>query len=394
MIGAIYLAWAHIRYHAGRSALLVLIFAILGAIPLMTERLATLAEAQLLERANSTPLIYGPPGSQLDLSLSALFFEGEPRAELSMIDFETLADMGLGTPLPILRTHSARGFAIVGIDIEYLEFRQLRIAEGRPMVRLGEAVLGADVAARLGLGPGDKIQSEIREIFELAGAYPLRMTVTGVLDRVGTPDDTAIFTGLRTAWVVAGFGHGHENLATTQDESVVLSRDEGRIVANAKLTEYIEITEENASSFHSHGDPDEFPLSAILIDPNDERSAAILRGRIEDAGSARQVFRPLGVVQALLDEVFRIKSVLNMLVAAVTVATLMALGMMIWLSLKLRRREFEISHQIGGDRSAMVRLVGAELALLIGASAVLCIALLMLIEVFGADLVRALLFGG
>ena len=67
MIGAVYLAWAHIQYHAGRSALLVLIFAILGAIPLMTERLAKLAEAQLLERATSTPLIYGPPGSQLDL---------------------------------------------------------------------------------------------------------------------------------------------------------------------------------------------------------------------------------------------------------------------------------------------------------------------------------------
>jgi putative ABC transport system permease protein len=394
MIGANYLAWAHIRYHAGRSTLLVLIFAILGAIPLMSERLATLAEAQLLERANATPLIYGPPGSQLDLTLSALFFEGEPLAELSMNDFETLADMGLGTPLPILRTHSARGFPIVGIDIEYLEFRQLRIAEGRPMVRLGEAVLGADVAARSGLGPGDNIQSEIREIFELAGAYPLRMTVTGVLDRVGTPDDTAIFTGLRTAWVVAGFGHGHENLATTEDESVVLSRDEGRIIANAKLTEYIEITEENASSFHSHGDPDEFPLSAILIDPNDKRGAAILRGRIEDAGSARQVFRPLGVVQALLDEVFRIKSVLSMLVAAVSFAALMALGMMIWLSLKLRRREFEISYLIGADRGAMVRLIGAELALLISASAVLCVALLILIEIFGADLVRALLFGG
>ena len=95
-----------------------------------------------------------------------------------------------------------------------------------------------------------------------------------------------------------------------------------------------------------------------------------------------------------MDEVFRIKSVLNMLVAAVSVAALLALGMMIWLSLKLRRREFEISHQIGGDRSAMARLVGAELALLIGASAVLCIALLMLIEMFGAELVRALLFGG
>ena len=73
---------------------------------------------------------------------------------------------------------------------------------------------------------------------------------------------------------------------------------------------------------------------------------------------------------------------------------IMALGMMIWLSLKLRRREFEISHQIGGDRSAMVRLVGAELALLLGAGSALCVGLLMLIEIYGAELVRALLFGG
>jgi putative ABC transport system permease protein len=311
-----------------------------------------------------------------------------------MIDFETLADMGLGTPLPLLRTHTARGFPVIGIDIEYLEFRDLSVADGRPMVRLGEAVLGAEVAERLGLGPGDKIQSEIREIFELAGAYPLRMQVVGVLKRTGTPDDRAVFTSLRTAWVITSIGHGHEDLATTRDESVVLKREEGRIVANAKLTEFTEITEENVADFHFHGDPAGFPLSAILVDPRDERSAAILRGRVEDAGSARQLFRPLEVVLALLNEVFRIKSILNMLVTAVSAAALMALGMMIWLSLKLRRREFEISRQIGADRGAMARLVVAELTLLLGAGSALCLALLMLIEIYGAELVRALLFGG
>lgn len=394
MTGALYLAWVHIRYHSGRSALLILVLAILGTIPLMTERFGQLAEAQLLERADATPLIYGPPGSQLDLALKVVFFEGEPEAQITMADFETLADMRLGTPLPILRTHAARGFPIVGIDVEYLRFRGLSVAGGRQMVRLGEAVVGADVAAQLSLAPGDKVQSEIREIFELAGAYPLRMTVVGVLGRTGTPDDRAIFTGLKTAWVVAGFGHGHEDLAATRDQSVVLSRDDGRIVANAKLTEFIEITEENAARFHAHGDPDEFPLSAVLIDPEDDRGAAILRGRIEDAGNLRQVFRPLGVVQGLLEEVFRIKSVLNMLVGIVSVAALTALAMMVWLSLKLRRREFEIAHRIGADRSAMPRLVSAELLLLVGAGAVLCLALLALIEAFGADLVRALLFGG
>lgn len=394
MRGAIYLAWAHIRYYAGRSALLVLIFAILGTIPLMTERLAQLAEAQLLERARATPLLYGPPGSQLDLSLKVLFFEGEPDAQITMADFGRLAEMQLGTPLPILRTHEARGFPIVGIDIEYLQFRGMSIASGRRMVRLGEVVVGAEAAAELDLAPGDKIQSEIREIFELAGAYPLRMTVVGVLGRKGTPDDRAIFTGLKTAWVIAGFGHGHEDLAAAQDQSVVLSRDDGRIIVNAKLTEIIEITPDNAPDFHAHGDPDAFALSAILIDPDDDRSAAILRGRIEDNGAPGQVFRPLVVIEGLMNEVFRIKSVLGMLVLAVSLAALIALAITLWLSLKLRRREFEIAHRIGSDRSLMLRLIGTEVVLLVGASVPVCVALLALIESFGSDIVRALLFGG
>jgi putative ABC transport system permease protein len=393
-MGALYLAWAHIRFHAARSALLVLVLAILGAIPLLTERLAALAEAELLERAASTPLVYGPPGSPLDLSLNALFFEGEPRAGLSMSDYEALAGMRLGLALPILRTHTARGFPVVGIDVEYLAFRDLAVARGRPMVRLGEAVLGAEVAARLGLGPGDRIQSESRQVFELAGAYPVRLPVVGVLAASGTPDDRAVFVDLATAWVVAGIGHGHEDLTTSRDRSVVLARDPGRIVANAKLTEYIDISPESADDFHLHGDPARSPLSAVLVVPRDERSAAILRGRIEDGGPRRQVFRPLGVVRGLLDEVFRVKSVLELLVAAVTVAALLALGMMIALSLKLRRREFEVARQLGADRSAMARLVMAELALLMVGGAALCALVLVVVEHRGAALVRALVFGG
>jgi putative ABC transport system permease protein len=393
MIAALYLASAHIRFHAGRSFLLVMVLAILGSIPLLTERLSALAETQLLSRAAATPLIYGPPGSQLDLSLDSLFFEGAPSADLSMVDYEELAAMGLGLPLPLLRTHAARGFPVIGIDIEYFAFRRLSVAAGRPMVRPGEAVIGSEVSQRLGLGPGDMMQSDTEAIFELAGAYPLRMQVVGVLASAGTPDDRGVFTDLQTAWVVAGLGHGHENLATTSDQSVVLAQEESRIVANAKLVEYIEITEENLDSFHFHGNPADRPLSSILVQLADARSAAVLRGRVEDAGSARQIFRPLGVVQGLLDEVFRIKSVLEMLVAAVSIAALLAVGMMVWLSLKLRHREFEIARRVGADRSAMARLVGTELLLLCAAAAAICVALLAVLEIYGASLVRALLFG-
>ncbi len=394
MIAAAYLAWAHIRFHAGRSALLVIVLCVLSTIPLMTERLAAIAKTQLLARANTTPLIYGPAGSQLEQALAALFFEGNVGQDLTMADFDAIADSGLALPLPLLTTHTAGRFPIVGTDLEYLTFRHLSLARGRMFARLGEAVIGARVAAALAVGPGENILSDANAIFELAGAYPLRMSVVGVLAATGGPDDRAVFTDLNTAWVVMGLGHGHQDLASTRDNSIILKRNGSNIVANAKLKEYIEITAENRDSFHFHGDQKQYPLSVIIVDPADRRSAAVLRGRIEDAGPGRQIFRPVAVIQALLDEVFRIKAVFQLLVGAVSGAALIALGTLIWLSLKLRRPEFEIAYRLGADRGAMARLVITELGILGLAAGGLCAALIVGLNAYGSDLVRRALFGG
>jgi hypothetical protein len=62
-----------------------------------------------------------------------------------------------------------------------------------------------------------------------------------------------------------------------------MSRDQDRIVANASLVQYNEITPENADSFHFHGDLSDYPLSAVLVVPNDTKSGVILQGRLENA---------------------------------------------------------------------------------------------------------------
>jgi putative ABC transport system permease protein len=393
-MGTVYLALTQIRYQAGRSLLFCIIIALLITIPLLTQVLSRMAESQLLARADASPLVYAPPGSPLDSTLSLLFFEGEANSKLTMADYELLLDFDLGLPLPVLRAGSARGFPVVGINIDYLEFRDLVVSEGRPFVRLGEAVLGAEVARRLNVKPGMRIQTDVTRIFELAGAYPVRMEVTGILAPEGTPDDRAVFVDTRTAWVVAGFGHGHQDLTRTDDTSVILRRDASKIIANAKLKQYIEITDENRNSFHFHGEPANFPLSGLIIKPNDTRSAALLRGRVEDQGTDRQIFRPGPVIQKLLNEVFRVQSILNLLIAVVAVAAVMALVMLIGLSLKLRRREFEIARQIGADRFAVQRQIALELMLIFVAALAISTAIAGFALTRGEAMLRYLLFGG
>ena len=44
----------------------------------------------------------------------------------------------------------------------------------------------------------------IRTLFDLAGVYPLKMHVAGVLEPTGGPDDAAVFVDIRTSWVIEG----------------------------------------------------------------------------------------------------------------------------------------------------------------------------------------------
>ena len=55
-------------------------------------------------------------------------------------------------------------------------------------------------------------------MYDLSAEYPLKMRVTGILAPTGTPDDLAVFTDVKTAWVIDGIGHGHDDLAATMEE--------------------------------------------------------------------------------------------------------------------------------------------------------------------------------
>ena len=48
--------------------------------------------------------------------------------------------------------------------------------------------------------------------FDVAGTFPLKMKVVGVLAPTGTADDEAVFVDLKTAWVIAGLAHGHTDV--------------------------------------------------------------------------------------------------------------------------------------------------------------------------------------
>jgi putative ABC transport system permease protein len=390
MIDSLYIAWRYVFFNKLRTTILVACITLIAFLPIALQYVLNESEQLLQSRAESTPLLLGGRGSALDMVMNSLYFDDEVPEILSMQAAEEIADAGLAYAIPLYIRFHARKRPIVGTTIDYFDFRNLQIAQGRMFAILGECVIGADVAKEFALAPGDSIVSSPETLFDLAGVYPLKMTISGVLQKNHTSDDQAVFVDLKTAWVIEGLGHGHEDLNKTRDRSVILKRSKEGVTANAKLFQYTEITDENIDSFHFHGDSTIYPVTAVMVIPNDNKAGTLLRGRYLE-NKQYQIIRPTEVVEGLLENIFRIKSVIDMVIAIVGLATVLAIILVFALSVRLRQAELTTIFKLGCSRLTAVRLILAEIVIIMLLSGVICAGLLYVVQANADILVRMLI---
>jgi putative ABC transport system permease protein len=388
-----YIAWKYITYHRIKTAVLIACVTLIAFLPFALQLLLSESERQLMSRAVSTPLVVGAKGSALDLVMNALYFGDERPEAINMQAVNRIWDADLALPIPLHTRFKARGFPIVGTTLDYFDFRHLKVESGRNLAVLGECVLGARAAVELNLKAGDSLVSSPESLFDLAGVYPLKMNVVGILEKSHSSDDLAIFVDLKTAWVIQGLGHGHQDVTQLNDPTLVLKRTESNVAATAKLYHYTEINEKNIGSFHFHGNTDIYPITAVIAVPNDEKSGTILQGRYLAKEETQQILRPVEVIDGLLQNIFRIKNVLDAVVSVVALATVMAIILVFALSLRLRQGEIETIFKIGCSRMTIAKLLAAEILIIVMTSATLCAIMLAIVGTFTNDLVRMLFIG-
>jgi len=383
-MNGLFLALAYLRFNWFRSLILVLVAALILSVPLISQTLLDGARGTLTDRAEATPLVLGNRGSQLDLVMNALYFSDDRAEPVTMGATEAVWDSGLGIPIPLNTAFETNAARIVGTSLDYFDFRGLSVAEGRQLAILGEAVLGAEVAARLGLGPGDTIVSAPQNLFDLDGVYPLELNIVGVFAASGTPDDEAVFVDIATTWVIAGIGHGHDGVFAADADAT-------EVVANAAIVEFNRITEDNIDSFHFHGDPDSYPISGVVVVPNDERAATILRGRYLDSENPLQIIVPREVVGELVERIFRIKALLDAVTLIVGLAAFAAVGLAVFLSYRLRAREMQTAFKIGARPGTILRLLVSETLILMSVAALIAAGIVIAVQTQGASIVAWIL---
>ena len=182
------------------SALVVLSIALSVALLLGVERLHTQTRTSFANTLSGTDLIVGARGSPINLLLYSVFRMGDPTNNVRWSSYQAIAaDPLVAWTVPLSLGDSHRGFRVLGTTPAYFQHyrygrsQPLRLAEGRPFAEVFDAVLGAEVADRLGyrLGQSVIIAHGAAEVsFALHDDKPFQ--VVGILARTGTPVDATV----------------------------------------------------------------------------------------------------------------------------------------------------------------------------------------------------------
>jgi len=362
-MNSLWLAWLYLRRRRVAAGVMVAGVALALYLPLAAHWSADAFDEALGARAAATPMIVGARGSRFDLVLHGLYFRARNEGTVTHGEFTALRNAGHGRVIPLHVQFTAGGQPVVGTSLDYFEFRELQMARGESMALLGDCVLGANAAHELNLSPGDKLKTDHKNIFDLAGDYPLQLNVTGVLSATGTADDEGVFVDVKTAWIIAGHGHGHD-----ESESNTTNSPSAKLVKT-----HLEITPKNMGTFHFHGDTTALPLTAILVEPVDAKGTAMVLGRYQHSGQL-QALKPPVVVDEMMGMVMRVRQFLDANYALVAGAMGMLLALIVALSRRLRSREMETLFLLGCSRGTQFALQAAELLIIFAAGSALALA--------------------
>lgn len=347
------------RFRAGALAVVVLIALSVALCTVVTlqERAVRLGSARAAEKFD---LVVGAAGSETQLTLSAVFLQPAPLPLMpGAVLAKLAADPRVAFAAPVGFGDSASGFPVVGTTTTLIASLSPQLAEGRAFVRLGEAVLGAEVPM-----PGGAEIKPMHGTAETGGHThtELAYTVTGRMAPTGTAWDRAILVPIRAVWQLHGMEGDHDE----HDE-----HDHGDHASEAGESE--------AHHEHGHVDPaapiderfdaDMPGLPAVLVKP--KTIADAYRLRQEYRGETTLAVFPGEVLTRLYATLGDMRSLVlaiavgtqAIVVAAILLVTIMHVG--------ARRRQIGALRALGIPKRSIVVIVWGELFLLFAAGAAL-----------------------
>jgi putative ABC transport system permease protein len=306
-----------------------LLSVMLLALGVATIVLLLLVVGQLEQRmhrdARGIDLVVGAKGSPMQLILAGIYHLDAPTGNIPLAAARELEkNRFVRKALPLALGDSWKGYRIVGAPRAYADHYDARLAGGRFYEKPMEAVLGAEVAARNGVGVGG----------QFAGAHGIGSepgqehaeapyTVVGVLEKTDSVLDRLVLTSIESVW------HVHEEHQGPEDEADRKALEEAREVT-VLLVQYAS------------------PLAAATL-PRQVNSQSELQAASPAYETAR-LFRIVGVgVEAL-------RAFAVVLIFAAALSVFIAL----YTALEERRYDLAVMRTLGASRAKLFGLLMGE----------------------------------
>ena len=240
---------------------------------------------------------------------------------------------------------------IVGTESRYFRLKDLKIAEGSYFLKIGECVLGANIAKELDLNLGDSFVNDPSSSFDISKSNPVKLKVCGILAESNTPNDHAIFTNLETSWVLEGIGHSHHPDEENDVDSSVTDLSSGTL-----------------KHLHFHGDPNSFPLTGAIIFPEDDINKAKLLALSLNNKIALTIVDPVAQIQEVYEKLSNIDTFFKFLFFMMLTALTLVIGILIFQAANLRSKEKEIYQTLGVPKSFFYKSIVCEWLLILSVS--------------------------
>ncbi|AEY01892.1 antimicrobial peptide ABC transporter permease [Oceanimonas sp. GK1] len=317
---------------------------------------------------SGTDLIVGARSGQINLLLYSVFRIGNPTNNISWASYQRIKNQqGVAWTVPLSLGDSHQGYRVLGTSEDYFRHyaygqqQPLAFAEGRPFADTFEAVIGAEVARRLGYTPGDELviaHGAGNTSFSLHEDLPF--TLVGILAPTGTPVDRTVHVRLDGLEAIhLGWQSGRQTQQLTPEQALAARLEP------AAITAFLVGLENRVLAFG---------LQRSINNYRAEPLSAILPG-------------------AALHELWGMMSLAEQAIALIALFVVVAglLGMLTTLlaGLSARRRELAILRSLGAGPRHLFGLLTLEAALLTLLGMALGMALLYAALMVSAPLLQA-----
>ena len=383
------LAWRYLRHRNFATVVSVIAIALSLAIVTGVGLTNFAIKKTAVEGSIRYPLVVGPGGaSSVQLILSTIFHVDKPTGTIPFDVYETLKkDPRVIAAFPLAAADSLQSYPVMGTDEAFLDDLKVGCLQGTiDLSKPENAVLGFDVANRLGMGVGSRFFGSHGMTGD-AGAHQhkeVEYNTVCVLNPTGGPEDTAVYTNYETVWLIhkkhmASHHHheGHEGEAagTTHDE-----QGHGGEAAKDARDEHEGHEGEAAEDAHAGHKHDKFmltdgKLTAVLVrTANPVFTAALEREwTLKDGTQAVDTARSIRRLVSYLNKGERLVEAFGML--TLLVAVIMILVTLI-MSINERRKELALMRSLGIGQGTIaliimweaffITLMGAALGLVTG----------------------------